>query len=258
METISVQTLPNFIGGRSTSAENGRHLPVTTPMTGEVIGQVPLSNAAQLDEAVSAAQGAQKDWAALPLKERVQVMYRAKTLIENRIDHLADVITLENGKTLAESRASILRAVECIEFAASLPQMASGEVQEVSRGVECKTVRYPLGVVAGITPFNFPFMVPLWMVPMAISLGNAFILKPSEQTPFSALEIAALLQEAGLPDGIFSVVNGDRVVVEAICDHPGISAIGFVGSTRVARLVYERGAANGKRVRALGGAKNQK
>lgn len=256
METISVRTLPNFIGGRSTSAEDGRRLPVTKPMTGEVIAHVPLSNAAQLDDAVSAAAKAQRDWAAVPLKERVQVMYRAKALIEDNMDHLAEVITTENGKTPAESRASVLRAVECLEFAASLPQMASGEIQEVSRGVECKTIRYPLGVVAGITPFNFPFMVPLWMVPMAISLGNAFILKPSEQTPLSALEIAGLLQEAGLPDGIFSVVHGDRIIVEAICDHPGISAVGFVGSTRVARLVYERACGNGKRVRALGGAKN--
>ncbi|MFV1981277.1 MAG: CoA-acylating methylmalonate-semialdehyde dehydrogenase, partial [Rhodothermia bacterium] len=166
------------------------------------------------------------------------------------------IITLENGKTDAESRGSILRAVECIEFGAGLPQFASGEVQQVSKGVECKTLRQPLGVVAGITPFNFPFMVPLWMAPMAIALGNAFILKPSEQTPMSAMEIARLLSESGLPDGIFSVVHGDRAIVEAICDHPGISAVGFVGSTRVAKAVYERGSAAGKRVRAMGGAKN--
>ncbi|MGA7305592.1 MAG: CoA-acylating methylmalonate-semialdehyde dehydrogenase [Rhodothermales bacterium] len=256
METISAQTIPNIIAGKSAISETTRRLPVTKPMTGEVIAHVPMSDGADLDAAVSAAAGAQKEWCALPLKDRVQVMYRFKTLIESNIGHLADVITTENGKTLPESRGSILRAIECVEFAASLPQMASGEVQEVSRGVECKTVRQPLGVVAGITPFNFPFMVPLWMVPMAISLGNAFILKPSEQTPLSALEIARLLQDAGLPDGIFSVVHGDRVIVEAICDHPGISAIGFVGSTRVAKAVYERGSAAGKRVRALGGAKN--
>jgi len=256
METISVETIPNIVSGLKAVSKSDRTLPIRKPSTGDVMGHVPLSDADDLAAAVSAAQTAQEDWAAWPLRDRVQVMYRLKALIERDIAHLAEVITDENGKTLSESRASILRAVECVEFAASLPQIASGEIQEVSRGVECRTVRYPLGVVAGITPFNFPFMVPLWMVPMAISLGNAFVLKPSEQTPLSALEIARLLQEAGLPDGIFSVVHGDRVIVEAICDHPGISAIGFVGSTRVAKAVYTRGTASGKRVRALGGAKN--
>lgn len=256
METISVETLPNIIAGQSVVSKTARHLPVTKPTTGEVVAHVPLSDASDLDAAVKAAARAQKDWAAQPLKDRVQVMYRFKSLIERDMDDLAEIITIENGKTIPESRASILRAIECVEFAASLPQMAGGEVMEVSRGVECKLIRYPLGVVAGITPFNFPFMVPLWMVPMAVSLGNAFILKPSEQTPLSGMEIARLLAESGLPEGIFSVVHGDRAIVEAICDNPGISAIGFVGSTRVAKAVYTRGSAAGKRVRALGGAKN--
>ncbi len=255
-QSLTVETLTNFIGGRAVKSASDRTLPVTAPLTGEVLAHAPLSTAADLDAAVKAAAEAQPAWADLPLKDRVQVFFHAKAIIEDELDALAERITEENGKTLAESRGSILRAVECLEFAASLPQIAAGSVLEVSRGVECKTARAPLGVVAGITPFNFPFMVPLWMIPMAIGLGNAFILKPSEQTPLSALEIARILKEAGLPDGIFSVVHGDREIVEAICDHPGIAAVGFVGSTRVARKVYARGTAAGKRVRALGGAKN--
>lgn len=245
-----------MVGGERVESPSARSLPVTEPMTGRVIAHVPMSGADELDAVVEAASLAQVEWGVMPLKDRVQVLYRMKTLVEAEVEHLVDLVTRENGKMEAESRGSVLRAVECLEFAASLPQIACGDVLEVGRGVECKTTRSPMGVVAGITPFNFPFMVPLWMIPMAIGLGNAFILKPSEQTPLSALEIARLLKESGLPDGIFSVVNGDREIVEAICDHPGISAIGFVGSTRVARKVYERGAASGKRIRALGGAKN--
>jgi len=253
-ETTSI--LPNIIGGQRVESASTRTLPIIAPATGEVIGEVPLSGAAELDAAVKAAARVQPEWANRPLKDRVQVFFRIKALIEGQMDHLAEILTRENGKTIGESRGSITRAVECIEFATSLPQIASGQVQEVSRGVECKTARFPVGITAGITPFNFPFMVPLWMIPMSLALGNAFILKPSEQTPLSALEVARLLQEAGLPDGLFSVVHGDREIVEAICDHPGISAIGFVGSTRVAKIVYERGTAGGKRVRAMGGAKN--
>lgn len=251
-----IGTLSNFVGGSTCNSTSDRYQSVLNPSTGEELTRVPLSNASDLDAAVVAAARAQVEWAARPLKDRVQVMFRMKSLVENEIDHLAHVVTLENGKTDAESRGSVLRAVECLEYAASLPQIASGKVQEVSPGVECKLYRRPIGVVAGITPFNFPFMVPLWMIPMAISLGNAFVLKPSEQTPLSGMEIARLLTEAGLPDGVFSVVHGDREVVEAICDHPDIQAIGFVGSTTVAQAVYERGCHNNKRVRALGGAKN--
>ncbi|MCH7640336.1 MAG: CoA-acylating methylmalonate-semialdehyde dehydrogenase [Bacteroidetes bacterium] len=248
--------LSNVIGGEERGSASGSTMPVIAPATGEVIADVPLSNSGDLDEAVQAAQTAQSDWTHMPLKDRVQVFYRMKTLVEEEKDHLAEVLTRENGKTLAESAGEIARAVECLEFAASLPQTAVGDILEVSRGVECKTTRHPLGVVAGITPFNFPFMVPLWMIPMAIALGNAFILKPSPLTPLSAMEIARLLKQAGLPDGVFSIVHGDKTIVEAICDHTGISALGFVGSTHVAKLVFERGVQAGKRVRALGGAKN--
>ncbi len=248
--------LDNVIAGRRTPSRSARTLPVDNPSTGEIIAEVPLSTAAEVDQAVTAAAAAQRAWGLVPVKDRVQVMFKLKTLMEQRLDHLAARITEENGKTDAEARGSILRAVECVEFAASMPQIATGHVLEVSRGVECHSARFPLGVVTGITPFNFPLMVPLWMVPMAIACGNAFILKPSEQTPLSALELAELLADAGLPPGIFSVVHGDREVVEALCDHPGVKAVGFVGSTRVARAVHERCAHAGKRVRALGGAKN--
>jgi len=229
---------------------------VINPVTGETIAELPLSAAAELDAAVIAAAAAQKDWGETPVKDRVQVLFRMKTLMEARQDELAELITAENGKTREESVGSILRAVECLEFASSLPQLVPGGGLEVSRGVECRSVRHPLGVVAGVTPFNFPLMVPLWMAPLALACGNAFILKPSEQTPLSAVALADLFAEAGLPAGVFSVVHGDREIVEALCDHAGIAAIGFVGSTRVARAVYQRGTAADKRVRALGGAKN--
>jgi malonate-semialdehyde dehydrogenase (acetylating)/methylmalonate-semialdehyde dehydrogenase len=252
----SVRTLSNYVNGNTVSPETTRRLPVFAPGTGKVIAEAPMSTAADLDDAVSSAVVAQKEWGGRTVKDRVQVLFRMKALLESQIDELAKIITLENGKTLDESKASITRAIECVEFATSLPQISPGQVLEVSRGIECKLVRSPLGVVAGITPFNFPLMVPLWMAPMAIGLGNAFILKPSEQTPLSAIELGRLFKESGLPDGLFSVVHGDREAVEAICDHPQIRAVGFVGSSRVSRLVYTRGTAAGKKVRAMGGAKN--
>lgn len=258
MNTTSIleSTVMNLVGGKSVPSRGAQTLPVTNPGTGEVIAHVPVGTAGDVDDAVKAATAAQKEWGTVALKDRVQVMYKLKSLIEDQLDPLAELVTRENGKTIAESRGEILRGIECIEFATSLPQIAAGQVLEVSRGVECKMLRYPLGVVAAITPFNFPLMVPLWMIPTAIACGNALILKPSEQTPLSAIKLGELLTEAGLPDGIYSVVNGAREVVEAICDHAGIQAIGFVGSTKVARLVYERGSKAGKRIKALGGAKN--
>ncbi len=249
-------TLPNIIGGEKVPSTSPRRLPVYSPPTGEHIADVPMSTAAELDMAVKRATVAQAAWAKVPLKNRVQIMFRLKALMEEQAEQLAESIFRENGKTVDEAHGSVSRAIECVEFACALPQMSSGEVLEVSRGVECKMLRYPLGVVAAITPFNFPIMVPMWMAPLAIACGNAMILKPSEQTPHGAMEIARLFEEAGLPKGVFSVVHGDREIVEAICDHPGIQAIGFVGSTKVAKLVFERGSAAGKRVKALGGAKN--
>ncbi len=255
-QTVSPTRVPNVIGGREVVSESLRTIPLTAPATGEVIAEVAVSTVSELDAAVFAAEQAQKEWGAQTIKERAHVLFVAKRLFEEQTERIARLISRENGKTVAEAGASVSRGIECIEFATSLPQIATGEILEVSRGVECKTVRFPLGVVASITPFNFPAMVPLWMVPMAIGMGNAIILKPSEQTPLAGVEIAKLFLEAGTPRGIVSVVHGDRETVEAICDHPGIRAIGFVGSTTAARAVYERGTANGKRVRAMGGAKN--
>ena len=231
-------------------------LDVHNPGTGDVIARVPLSTAAEVDVAVEAAGAAFPEWSGLPIKERVQVFYRYKALLEAHLDDLAALITEENGKTLAESRAEVLKAAELTEFACSLPQIATGEVLEVSRGIECRVERYPVGIVAAITPFNFPSMVPHWSIPNAIALGNCMILKPSELVPLSAMRIAELLAEAGLPAGVFNVVHGGREVVEALCDHPRIAAISFVGSTATAKAVYRRATSSLKRCLALGGAKN--
>ncbi|NNE70003.1 MAG: aldehyde dehydrogenase family protein, partial [Rhodothermales bacterium] len=179
---VEQSVLSNYIGGREVASSSSRLLPLTAPNTGELITDVPMSRVSDLDAAVQAAAVAQKAWAEVPMKDRVQVLYRFKTLIERDEDRLCEVVTLENGKTMGESRGSVLRGVECVEFATSLPQIAPGAVMEVSPGVQCRTQRVPMGVVAGITPFNFPFMVPLWMVPMALGLWNAFVLKPSEET----------------------------------------------------------------------------
>ena len=247
--------LRNYIGGSAARADLPR-LDVHDPSTGEVIARVPLSSGAEVDAAVEAAGGAFPEWSGLPIKERVQVFFRYKALLERHLDELAALITEENGKTLAESRAEVLKAAELTEFACSLPQIATGEVLEVSRGIECRVERYPVGIVAAITPFNFPSMVPHWSIPNAIALGNCMILKPSELVPLSAMRTAELLAEAGLPAGVFNVVHGGREVVEAICDHPRIAAISFVGSTATAKAVYRRATSNLKRCLALGGAKN--
>jgi malonate-semialdehyde dehydrogenase (acetylating)/methylmalonate-semialdehyde dehydrogenase len=245
----------NYIGGSFVDADVPA-LDVYDPSYGRVISRVPLSTHTEVDEAVRVARAAQPKWAAIPIKERVQVFFKYKRLLEERIDELAALVTEENGKIASEARAEVLKAIELTEFACSLPQMTGGEVLEVSRGVECRIEKHPVGVVASITPFNFPNMVPNWTIPNAIALGNALILKPSELVPISAGRIAELLREAGLPEGVFQVVHGGKDAVEAICDHSGIDAISFVGSTKIAKLVYRRGSANLKRVLALGGAKN--
>jgi len=245
----------NYMAGRYVKGEHV-YLDVHNPADGTVISKVPLSSREDVDRAVTVAQAAFPAWSALPIKERVQVFFRYRSLLERDIEELAALVTEENGKVYSEARAEILKAMELTEFACSLPQIASGEVLEVSRGVECRIERFPLGVVASITPFNFPNMVPNWTIPNAIALGNCLILKPSEMVPLSAGKIAELLKEAGLPEGVLQVVHGGKDVVEAICDHSGIEAISFVGSTKIAKLVYRRGTANLKRVLALGGAKN--
>ena len=195
-------------------------------------------------------------WSTLPIKDRVQVFYRYKNLLEKNLNELSVLVHEENGKTMSEAKAEIEKSIELTEFACSLPQLVQGELLEVSKGVECRSERYPVGIVASITPFNFPFMVPNWSMPNALTLGNAMILKPSEQVPISAMRIAELLSEAGLPDGIFNIVHGDKDIVNAICDHADIDAVSFVGSTKIAKIVYQRATSHNKRALTLGGAKN--
>jgi len=245
----------NYLDGSFVGSERP-FLEVHNPSDGTVISRVPLSTQDDIHAAVASATKAFPGWSATPIKERAQIFYRYKALLEKNIDELASLITEENGKVASEARAEILKSAELCEFACSLPQITPGEVLEVSRGVECRIERFPLGVVAAITPFNFPNMVPNWSIPNAITLGNCLILKPSELVPLSAGRIAELLKEAGLPEGVLQIVHGGKEAVEAICDHPGISAISFVGSTKIAKVVYRRSTATLKRCLALGGAKN--
>ncbi|MBC8355788.1 MAG: CoA-acylating methylmalonate-semialdehyde dehydrogenase [Planctomycetes bacterium] len=247
--------LTNRIGGEHVPFD-GEHLDVVSPVDGTPLSCVPLSTAAEVDRAVSVAQDAYEAWSACTVKERSQVFYRYRELLQRHANELADLIRSENGKTHGEGRAEVAKAIEITEFACSLPQLTAGEVMEVSAGVECRVEHVPIGVVASITPFNFPSMVPHWTIPIAICLGNTFILKPSEKVPLTADRTADLLQEAGLPAGVFNVVHGDRTAVEAICDHQKIAALTFVGSTPIAKQVYVRATANLKRALAMGGAKN--
>ena len=249
-------TANNWIGGGFRPGSLGRQLPVDNPRYGKVMGQVTLSDGRDVQAAVDAAKMALPAWKNTPIKERAQVMYRLKALLERDMDELCWLLAAENGKTYAEAKGDIDKGIECIEFAASLPNLAIGGQADVSRGVNCETTFEPLGIVGGVVPFNFPIMVPLWMIPNALVGGNCFILKPSEVVPFGAMRLAVYLKEAGLPDGVFQTINGQQAAVEALVDHPDIKAIGFVGSTRVAHLLYARGSALGKRMLCLGGAKN--
>jgi malonate-semialdehyde dehydrogenase (acetylating)/methylmalonate-semialdehyde dehydrogenase len=246
----------NFVGGAAAKAHAAQELPVTNPATGEVIAHVPLCGQEDVDAAVKSARSALAGWSAMPIKERAQVFYRYKTLLEKNANELAALVNEENGKVMGEAMAEVEKSIEVTEFACSMPQLSAGEILEVSRGVECRIDRYPVGVVACITPFNFPNMVPNWTIPNALVLGNTMVLKPSEQVPLSSMRIAELLKEAGLPDGVLNIVHGSQAVVEALCDHPGIDALTFVGSTRVAKIVYQRATAHLKRAVCLGGAKN--
>jgi len=247
--------LTNFIDGKAIPTD-GQHLDIYAPQTGEIISKVPLSGSSELEQAVQAARAAFPGWAALTVKERVQIFFRYRSLLAKHKLELSALVVAENGKTMDEAIAEVDKSIEITEFACSLPQLVAGEVEEVSQDVECRSDRKPVGVIASIAPFNFPNMVPHWTMPNAVALGNTMILKPSEQTPLSANRIGELLQEAGLPDGVFNIVHGAQEVVEGICDHPGIDAISFVGSTKVAKIVYRRGTLSYKRVLALGGAKN--
>jgi malonate-semialdehyde dehydrogenase (acetylating)/methylmalonate-semialdehyde dehydrogenase len=256
MDAGKYGSIDNYIGGSFIRANSERRLEVYSPLDGVLLGVMPCSSRSDLDMAVEAAQKAFITWSRTPIKERVQVFFRYKTLLERHLDELAALVSEENGKTRGEAVAEIEKCIELTEFATSLPQLVAGEVLEVSKGVECRTERVAVGVVASIVPFNFPAMVPNWTIPNALALGNCMVIKPSEKVPLSVGRIALLLREAGLPDGVFNIVNGDNEIVTAICDHPGIDAVSFVGSTRVAKLVYQRTTGALKRCLALGGAKN--
>jgi malonate-semialdehyde dehydrogenase (acetylating)/methylmalonate-semialdehyde dehydrogenase len=252
-----VKTLHHYVNGRHVAPKGGRFGDVFNPATGEVSAKVPLASAAELGEAVAAAKAAFPAWSKVTPMQRARVMFRFKALIEANMDKLAELVTAEHGKILSDAKGSVQRGLEVVEFACGIPQLLKGDFTEnVGTNVDSWSVRQPLGVVAGITPFNFPAMVPMWMFPLAIACGNTFILKPSERDPSAPLFLAELLREAGAPEGVLNVVNGDKEAVDAILDHPDVMAVSFVGSTPIAEYIYARGNANGKRVQALGGAKN--
>ncbi len=250
-----MQTLTHWIGGERLDGE--RHLDVINPASAEVIGRVPLADTATVERAIDAARAAQPAWRDTPPAKRAQVMFRFKMLLERDADEICALVAEEHGKVLEDAMGELKRGIENVEYACGVPELLKGEYSHnAGPGIDTWSNHQPLGVVAGITPFNFPAMVPLWMYPMAIACGNAFILKPSEQVPSASLKMAELLEEAGLPVGLFQVVHGDREAVEALIDAPEVKALSFVGSTPVAKSIYRRGADNGKRVQALGGAKN--
>lgn len=249
--------VPNFIAGEEREARATEFRDVRDPATGDLVAQTPLSSDADVDEAVAAANTSFLEWAEIPVTERARVMFRLHALFEKSFDELAEIITVENGKAVSEAKAELRRGLDAIEFAAGMPTLMMGEVlEQVSRGVDTELVREPIGVCAAITSFNFPALIPLLTAPIAITAGNTYVLKPSQRTPLTANRIANLFTEAGVPAGVFNVVHGLEEVVEALCDHPDVAAISFVGSASVARSVYARAAQRGKRVQALAGAKN--
>jgi len=246
-----------LIAGRWRPASGDRAGSVYNPSNGRVIARVPFAGADDVDEAVRAAAAALPAWAETPAVERARLLFRYRELLERHADELARCVTREHGKTLPEARASVQRGVEMVEFACGIPSLLMGQtLPNIASNVDCETVRHPVGVCVGITPFNFPAMVPLWMFPVALACGNTFVLKPSEKVPLSAVRLGELLVEAGAPEGVFNIVHGDKTCVDALLAHPQVAAISFVGSTAVAKSVYEAGTRNGKRVQAAGGAKN--
>ena len=250
-------TLSHWIDGQAVAGASGRMGDVFNPAIGEKIAEVPLASVEEVNKAVASAHAAFADWSAAPPIRRARVMFKFKELIEANMDEFAAIVTREHGKVLSDAAGSITRGLEVLEFACGIPHLVKGEFSEaVGTGVDSYSMRQPLGVVAGITPFNFPAMVPMWMFPISLACGNTFILKPSEKDPSAANFMAELLKQAGCPDGVFSVVHGDKVAVDAILEHRDISAVSFVGSTPIARYIHQTATTNGKRVQALGGAKN--
>jgi malonate-semialdehyde dehydrogenase (acetylating)/methylmalonate-semialdehyde dehydrogenase len=252
-----METINHYIGGSVTGGSGARYADVYNPALGEPCARVALADDADVDAAVAAASAAFPAWAATPPLARARVLFNYLQLCQQHTDDFAAMVVREHGKTFADAKGEVARGIEVVEFAVGIPQMLKGEfTDQIARGIDAWSMRQPLGVVAGITPFNFPVMVPMWMFPVAIACGNTFILKPSERDPSPSLLHARLLKEAGLPDGVFNVVQGDKAAVDALLDHPDIQAVSFVGSTPIAEYIYARGSAAGKRVQALGGAKN--
>jgi malonate-semialdehyde dehydrogenase (acetylating)/methylmalonate-semialdehyde dehydrogenase len=253
----NIPKLPILSGGKWIASQSDRYGDVFNPSTGRTIAHVPLCTSEEADRAVQAASMAQRDWAAVPVVERCRVLFKFRQILSERFEELARLVTREHGKTLPEARASVQRGVEVVEFACGTPNMLMGStLANIARDVDAHTDRHPLGVCVGITPFNFPAMVPMWMFPLAIACGNSFVLKPSERVPLCANLMGQMMIAAGLPAGVFSILHGDKIVVDALLRHPLVKAISFVGSTSVAQYVYETGSRNGKRVQAAGGAKN--
>lgn len=252
-----MEKIAHYIGGQRVDTRSGRYADVFNPAQGVPVAQVALGTSDEVDAAVKAGVAAFPAWSNTPPLTRARVLFRFLHLIQQRADDFARIIVREHGKTFSDAQGEVARGIEIVEFAAGIPQMLKGEyTDQIARGIDAWSMRQALGVVAGITPFNFPAMVPMWMFPIAIACGNCFVLKPSERDPSASLLIADLLKEAGLPDGVFNVVQGDKVTVDALLDHPQVKAISFVGSTPIAEYIYARGSAKGKRVQALGGAKN--
>ena len=252
-----MRTVEHWIDGRSTGGSSTRRSPVWNPATGEQQAEVLLAEPADVDAAVRVARAAFTDWSQSSLSKRTKILFAFRELVNARTDELAAIISDEHGKVLSDARGEVQRGLEVVEFACGIPTLLKGDYSDqVSTDIDVFSFREPLGVVAGITPFNFPAMVPMWMHPVAIACGNTFVLKPSERDPSVSTLVAQLWQEAGLPDGVFNVVHGDKVAVDAVLDHPDVAAVAFVGSTPIAKYIHERGSAAGKRVQALGGAKN--
>ncbi|MDZ4834050.1 MAG: CoA-acylating methylmalonate-semialdehyde dehydrogenase [Candidatus Melainabacteria bacterium] len=256
-QSNAVTTCKLLIGGDWVDSSATEFSEVFNPSTGEVIAKVPVCKGDDVDRAVQAAHQAFLEWREVPIVERARVMFRFKHLLEENYEEIARCVTREHGKTIAEARASVQRGIEVVEFACGIPSLIMGESMEnIARNVDCETIRHPIGVCVGITPFNFPAMVPLWMYPVAITCGNSFVLKPSEKVPLASMLIAEMLIKAGLPKGVFNVVHGGKEAVDALLTHKLVKAVSFVGSTPIAKYIYEMGTKNGKRVQSAGGAKN--
>jgi malonate-semialdehyde dehydrogenase (acetylating)/methylmalonate-semialdehyde dehydrogenase len=258
LDTVSdTTTVKNLIGGQWQNVDTTRFGNIYNPSTGQVIARSPLSSDAETKQAVDAAAAALPAWRDTPVVERARVMFRFRDLLAQNFEELATLLTREHGKTLPEARAEVQRGVEMVEFASGIPNLIKGETMaNIATDVDAETIRHPVGVCVGITPYNFPFMVPLWMFPIALTCGNTFILKPSEKVPLSSIRMGELLIEAGIPEGVFNIVHGDKESVDTLLTHPEVAAVSFVGSTKIAKYIYEVGTQHGKRVQSAGGAKN--